>query len=154
MTRLAATLSGTQKFLDDGNSEVLATVDGISLEHVGPFIYATGNGNNTTKDQAVAVPKLIQPAFVGNGNATYAYGAGLVDSWSYGMSALTTYSKSATQATTSNGYFREWVNDTGGTNNCRPYMVALLGDSSTTYHHDMTTLRDAEKRYFSLSRRL
>jgi hypothetical protein len=81
MSRQALTLNGVQKFVDDGSAENLGTLDGITLKHIGPFLFADGNGTDAAVTNTLAIGKLIPPAKVGATNAAYAYSAGICDSW-------------------------------------------------------------------------
>jgi hypothetical protein len=136
--RQALTLAGTQKFVDDGIEETLGTVDGITLKHLGPFIYATGNGAETVVNYTT-LPKLVMPAYVAGGtNARYGYGSGLIDSWYHGISKATFEALNGTVTVTQNGGFREFSSFIGGLGNGRPYCVALLGDSGSLDYHSIT----------------
>jgi hypothetical protein len=133
MSSVGLKLNSTIKFLDDMTEQVLGTINGINLCQTGPFIYATGNGAATAAS-STNINRLLAPAAIGQANAQYAYQCGIVDVWSQNKgSALSAYAANATTTSTGAGGFRNW--DLSSFANSRPFMVAFLGDGTSTAHY-------------------
>jgi hypothetical protein len=138
MARQGLKINGVTKYLDDGAVETLGTVNGLNLKHYGAFLFVDGNGNNTAAG-SVAISKLCPPAAQTQAimYRKNAYGCGVVpvcltfDSLKFysAMGGISVSAANETATTTGAGTFTTYDQTTF--DGARPFMVALLGDSTT-----------------------
>jgi hypothetical protein len=139
MARLGLKINNDVRYLDDGAEQILGTIHGISIRQTGPFIYATGQGDNTGNTNGgtsnIIISKLCPPSPSAL-DIPQAYGNGLVDAGDVNaINRMTMERNSGTYTKTGSG--KVISHAISSYKNSRPFLVGLVGDGTTQNRHTL-----------------